>query len=268
MTDFDASERRVWAGRAEAYAVSFGKLCAHPVPQLLDAARVRDGVRVLDVGTGTGTVAAAACARGARVTGVDAEISMVDLAARSVPSAEMHLAELPRLPFSEGLFDAVTANFVLNHVGRPRAALAELRRVVRPGGWIAVTVWAVPAAPGQTLLGRAVQAAGASRPPHLPALAAEDDFARTGAGLTDLLASAGLKDATCEPLLWNHTVGADEWWRGAADSVGTIGQTVLSQPEHVRTEIERHFHRLSSEFTTPEGRLALPHSALLARGRR
>lgn len=268
LTDFDASERRIWAGRAAAYADSFGKVCAHPVPQLLDAARVREGVRVLDVGTGTGTVAAAACARGARVTGVDAEISMVELAARSVPSAEIHLAELPRLPFSEGLFDAVTANFVLNHVGRPEAALAELRRVVRPGGWIAVTIWAVPAAAGQTLLGRAVEAAGASRPSHLPALAPEDDFPRTGAGLTDLLTSAGLKDAVCEPLHWNHIAGAEEWWRGAADGIGTIGRTVLSQPEHVRAEIERHFLRLSAEFSTPEGQLALPHSALLARGRR
>ncbi|MGW8326304.1 class I SAM-dependent methyltransferase [Streptomyces sp. NPDC055897] len=268
MTAFDASERRIWAGRAEAYAHSFGKVCAHPVPRLLDAARVRDGVRLLDVGTGTGTVAAAACARGAGVTGVDAEISMVELAARTVPSAGMHLAVLPQLPFSDGLFDAITANFVLNHVGRPGAALAELRRVVRPGGWIAVTIWAVPAGAGQTLLGRAVQAAGAARPPHLPALADEDDFPRTEDGLAGLLASAGLKDVSCEPLHWDHRAGADEWWSGAADGIGTIGQTVLSQPEHIRAEIQSHYRRLCTEFATAEGDLALPHAALLARGRR
>ncbi|MFI6471104.1 class I SAM-dependent methyltransferase [Streptomyces sp. NPDC050516] len=267
-TAFDASERRIWAGRAEAYAGSFGKLCAHPVPRLLDAARVRAGVRVLDVGTGTGTVAAAACARGARVTGVDAEISMVELAAQAVPAAEMHLAALPQLPFSDGLFDAVTGNFVLNHVGRPRATLAELRRVVRPGGWIAVTIWSVPTAPGQALLGRAVQAAGAARPPHIPALAAEDDFARTETGLAALLTSAGLKDVVCESLQWDHHTEVEEWWGGAVGGVGAIGQTVVSQPDHTLAEIKRHFGLLSAEFAGPAGRLVLPHAALLARARR
>ncbi|MFG2818629.1 hypothetical protein ACGFX4_04280 [Kitasatospora sp. NPDC048365] len=52
-TAFDAYERRTWAGRAEAYAGSFARLCAHPVPQLLDAAAVGDGTRLLDVGTGS-----------------------------------------------------------------------------------------------------------------------------------------------------------------------------------------------------------------------
>ncbi|MGW2815811.1 class I SAM-dependent methyltransferase [Streptomyces sp. NPDC001415] len=267
-TAFDASERRIWAGRAEAYADSFGKLCAHPVPQLLDAARVRAGVRVLDVGTGTGTVAAAACARGARVTGVDAEISMVELAAAAVPSAELHLAALPQLPFSDGMFDAVTGNFVLNHVGRPRAALAELRRVVRPGGWIAVTIWAVPTAPGQALLGRAVQAAGAVRPSHIPALAAEDDFPRTETGLAELLTSVGLKEVACESIQWDHHTDAEEWWSGAADGVSAIGQTVASQPDHTRAEIKRHFDLLCTEFAGPAGHLVLPHTALLARARR
>ncbi|GGT88362.1 class I SAM-dependent methyltransferase [Streptomyces violascens] len=267
-TAFDASERRIWAGRAKAYAGSFGKLCAHPVPRLLDAARVRDGVRVLDVGTGTGAVAAAACARGARVTGVDAEISMVELAAQAVPSAGIHLAVLPQLPFSDGLFDAVTGNFVLNHVGRPRAALAELRRVVRPGGWIAVTIWSVPTAAGQALLGRAVEAAGAVRPSHIPALAAEDDFPRTEAGLAELLTSAGLKDVVCESMQWDHHTEAEEWWGGAAEGVGAIGQTVVSQPDHTLGEIKRHFDLLSAEFAGPSGRLALPHAALLAHARR
>ncbi|MGW4805879.1 hypothetical protein ACWEO5_17345, partial [Kitasatospora sp. NPDC004272] len=73
---FDALERRIWSGRAAAYAASFARLCAHPVPALLDAAAVGPGRAVLDVGTGTGTAAAAACARGARVTAVDAEPSM------------------------------------------------------------------------------------------------------------------------------------------------------------------------------------------------
>ncbi|WP_370088650.1 class I SAM-dependent methyltransferase [Streptacidiphilus sp. MAP12-16] len=265
MTIFDAYERRTWAGRAAAFAGSFAGLCAYPVPQLLDAAEVREGVGVLDVGTGTGTVAAAACERGAKVTAVDAEPSMVELAARAVPSAEVQLAVLPELPFGDGTFDAVVGNFVLNHVGSPRDALAELRRVVRPGGRIALTIWAVPAASGQALLGRAVEAAGVVRPPHLPPLAPEDDFPRDPEGLTGLMASAGLREAACETIRWDHRATAEEWWSGPAASVGFIGQIVVSRPSETRAEIKRHFELLCREFAGADGRLVLPHAALLAR---
>ncbi|MGW5670974.1 SAM-dependent methyltransferase, partial [Micromonospora sp. NPDC003776] len=78
--DYDAHERSRWAGRAEAYQRSFGRLCAYPAEALLDAAAVRAGRRVIDVGTGPGTVAAAALARGAAVLAVDAEPSMLDAA--------------------------------------------------------------------------------------------------------------------------------------------------------------------------------------------
>ncbi|MCT9088837.1 class I SAM-dependent methyltransferase [Streptomyces sp. ASQP_92] len=263
----------MWAGRAQAYASSFAGVCAHPVPRLLDAARVGAGVRVLDVGTGTGTVAEAACARGAGVTGVDAEADMVEWAARAVPSAATHLAVLPQLPFSEGLFDAVTANFVLDHVGRPRAAITELRRVVRPGGRIAVTLWAVPEAAGQTLLGRAVRDAavrdaGLPVPSRSAGPAAEDDFPRTETGLAELLTSAGLRDVACEPVRWEHRVPADAWWAGAVAGLGTVGQIVASRPERTRADIRRHFDLLSTEFAIGGGELALPHAALLAWGRR
>ena len=65
VSEFDEAERRIWAGRAEAFRDSFAKLCAHTAPALLDAVGAGPGVRLLDVGTGSGTVAAAACARGA-----------------------------------------------------------------------------------------------------------------------------------------------------------------------------------------------------------
>ncbi|AXI80867.1 class I SAM-dependent methyltransferase [Peterkaempfera bronchialis] len=266
-TVFDEAERRTWAGRAEAYAAGFAKLCAHPVPLLLDAAGVRQGTRVLDVGTGTGTAAAAACARGAAVAAVDAEPGMVTLAARTAPDAEVRLAALPGLPFPDDAFDAVVGNFVLNHVGRPRAALAELHRVTRPGGRIALTVWAAPAAAGQALLGRAVQAAGATRPAHLPALAPDDDFPRTEQGFADLLRTAGFTDASCRTLAWDHRATPEEWWSGPAAGVATIGQTVVSQQPATIAEIRRHYDLLSAEFTGPDGMLVLPHTALLAHGR-
>ncbi|MFJ8821091.1 class I SAM-dependent methyltransferase [Streptomyces sp. NPDC102467] len=267
QTAFDASERRAWAGRTDAYADSFGKLCAYPVPDLLDAAGVREGVRVLDVGTGTGTAAAAASARGAQVAAVDAEPGMVARAAQAVPGADIRCAGLPRLPFPDASFDAIVGNFVLNHVGQPRAALKELRRLARPEGLIAVTIWPGSPAAGQALLGRAVQAAGVTRPAHLPSLAPEEDFTRDEEGLVALLAEAGLSDAVCTTLSWEHRTTPEEWWSGPAAGVATIGQIVTGQHPEVIARIKQHFESLAVEYTAPGGELVLPHTALLASGR-
>ncbi|MFF8369325.1 class I SAM-dependent methyltransferase [Streptomyces lydicus] len=265
-TPFDDSERRVWAGSAAAYEAGFGRLCAHTVPWLLDAAGVREGTRALDVGTGAGSVAAAAGARGARVTAVDAEPDMARRTRDAVPDARVQIAALPQLPFRDGRFDATLGNFVLNHVGRPRAALAELRRVTRPGGRIAVTIWAAPPAPGQALLGRAVRAAGVQRPTHLPALAPEDDFPRTADGLTGLLRGAGLVRAGCRPLAWDHRTTPEEWWHCPAAGVATIGRIVTSRGPAATERIRRHFTALAAELTDSDGTLVLPHAALLAYG--
>ncbi len=193
---------------------------------------------------------------------------MVELARRAAPEADVRLAALPDLPFADAEFDAVVANFVLNHVGRPKDTLAELRRVVRPGGWIALTIWAAPPAAGQRLIGRAIQAAGAVRPPHLPAgLAAEDDFHRDESGLTGLLEAGHLREAECGTLRWDHRASPEEWWSGPAGGVAFGGQLVRSQTPQVQKEITRHFDALSTEFAAEDGLLSLPHAALLARAR-
>ncbi|WP_282203769.1 class I SAM-dependent methyltransferase [Kitasatospora fiedleri] len=266
-TAFDANERTAWAGHGAVYAASFGRLCARPVERLLDAAGVSARDRVLDVGTGPGTVAAAAVARGALVTAVDAEPSMLALVRRDVPQARSELATLPELPFPEGEFHAVVANFVLNHVGRPLLALAELRRVLRPGGRLALTIWSGSPAPGQTLIPRALQAAGAARPAHLGPLDPADDFDRTPDGLAGLLTSAGLREAHGSTVDFDHATTLDEWWSGPAAGVATIGLTLLAQPPAVREAARRHYERLAEEYRTdpaaPDA-LLLPHRALLA----
>ena len=262
-TAFDAGERRAWAGRAQAYAASFAKLCAYPVPQLLDAAGVGAGVRVLDVGTGSGTVAAAAAERGATVTAVDAQPDMVALTSRAVPAADVQVAVLPRLPFADNDFDAVVGNFVLNHVGTPRAALIELARVTRPGGTIALTIWCAPAGAGAELLGRAVQAAGAARPPYLPPFPPEEDFPRDEKGLTALVSAAGLSVIECRTLTWDHRATAEEWWSGPASGVAYVGQVLANSSTQTVEEIKDYFDRFSAEFLGSDGRLRLPHQALL-----
>jgi len=262
--DFDRHERRMWAGAADAYARSFARLCAGAVPSLLAAAEIGPGVRMLDAGTGPGTVAREAVRLGARVTAVDAEPGMVALAAAAVPEAEVRHAVLPELPFEDGAFDAVVGNFVVNHVEQPAVTLAELRRVVRPGGRIAVTIWHDAGNRAMDLFNRALDAAEAQRPvyPTLPV-----NFARTVEGFAGLLAEAGWSEPACRELVWTHRADPDEWWQGPAGGVANIGLVVTGQPADTFTRIKASYDRLAAEQLGPDGRLELPASALLATGR-
>ncbi|WP_034271769.1 class I SAM-dependent methyltransferase [Actinospica robiniae] len=266
-TDFDAEERRIWAGRAEAFQAGFAKLCAHTACALLDAAAVGPGVRLLDVGTGIGTVAAAACDRGAEVAAVDAEPGMVELARRNAPAADVREGVLPGLPFPAGSFDVVVANFVVNHVGRPAAAVAAMRAATRPGGRVAATIWCAPAGQGHELFDRAAEAAGAQPPASLPRIASEYDFPRTPEGFAGLFTAAGLADVSCETLSWDHLADPEEWWGGAAAGVGMISQKISRQDPDTIKRIKAAYDELTHEFVGPDGRLVLRYHALLAAGR-
>jgi len=265
-TIFDQHERRQWRDRASAYAESFAHLCGHTATALLDAAAVGPRVGVLDVGTGTGTVAALAGARGASVTAVDAEASMVAYAREAAPGVRVIEATLPDLPFDDHTFDAVVANFVLNHVGDPRTAVAELRRVARPGGRVAVTIWPYPQPPLQRLWAEAVDVPGLVRPARAVSLEPALDFPRTADGLSDLLAAAGLSDVTCETVDWEHVTDLDSWWSGPANGVASVGQLVTAQTPEVVDLIRARYVELASAYRRPDGLLALPTSALLASG--
>ncbi|XVV17531.1 class I SAM-dependent methyltransferase [Actinoplanes sp. CA-131856] len=264
--DFDQHERTQWAGRAEAFQGSFAALCAHPAGPLLDAAAVEAGTRVLDAGTGTGTVAALAWARGAHVVAVDAEPSMLELTARRVPAAEIHQAVLPELPFAGGSFDAAVANFVVNHVGDPTAAVRELRRVVRPGGRVAVTIWPHPAPPAQQLWSTIFDAAGVERPADLPRLAPDKDFPRTTEGLSGLLRRAGLAGVTGEILAWIHRTDPESWWSGPANGIGSPGAVIRRQDAGTLGRVREQYDRHTAAHLDRDGRLALPTAALLGAG--
>lgn len=266
-TDFDAYERRLWADRAAIYENTVGKLCAYPASALLDAAGVTAGTRMLDAGTGSGTVAALACARGATVTAVDAESSMVESARRNVPSAEVVRGILPNLPFDEESFDAITANFVINHVGDPRGAVSELRRLARPAARVAVTIWPYPLSPLHAVWEEVLDAADAHPHAAFPKVNPELDFGRTEAGLGGLLRECGLADVKSDVVAWTHRVDPEVWWSGPANGIATIGAIITSQSPDTVERIKTEYDRIVARYRTADGLLALPTSAVLASGR-
>jgi demethylmenaquinone methyltransferase/2-methoxy-6-polyprenyl-1,4-benzoquinol methylase len=100
---------------------------------------VRPGDRVLDAACGTGDLAIADRAAGAlSVTGLDFSARMLARARRKAPSLEWVEGDLVALPFADDSFDAATIGFGIRNVPELERGLAELRRVLRPGGRLAV----------------------------------------------------------------------------------------------------------------------------------
>jgi demethylmenaquinone methyltransferase / 2-methoxy-6-polyprenyl-1,4-benzoquinol methylase len=100
---------------------------------------VRPGDRVLDAACGTGDLAIADRAAGAlTVTGLDFSERMLARARRKAPTLEWVVGDLLELPFEAGTFDAATVGFGIRNVSDLERGLAELRRVLRPGGRLAV----------------------------------------------------------------------------------------------------------------------------------
>jgi SAM-dependent methyltransferase len=109
---------------------------SNPVPWFdFVRARLGPGDAVLEVGAGTGALWSGA-QRPARLVLTDASPTMC--ATQRAAGFVTALARGERLPFADGSFDGAVANHVLYHLPDPRAGLAELRRVVRAGGWVAV----------------------------------------------------------------------------------------------------------------------------------
>lgn len=105
----------------------------------------QDAGHVLDVATGTGLVAAELLRRGFRVTALDQSAEMLEVARRRFgDTVELVEASAERLPFEDEHFDHLTFTYLLRYVDDPGATLAELARVVRPGGVLASLEFAIP----------------------------------------------------------------------------------------------------------------------------
>ncbi len=264
---FDRFERTGWSGRADAYCSGFGRVTSHLVEPLLDAAGVGPGSRVLDAGCGPGPVAAAALRRGAKVTAVDASPEMAALAGRNHPGLDVRIALLDELPFADGEFNAVVGNFVINHLGDPTAGLAEIRRVLAPGGRLALTAWEKEAMRATALFGEAVAESGVPRPADVPAagpfLAGAEGPDRPAAFFR-LLSGAGFTAPDVETVRWLHRVDPAQWWTDVVTGTPLTGAVISRLDPEGQRAVRRIYDRKVAAHAVGDGFVALPAVALLA----
>lgn len=141
--DFAGLERNGWAeeSTATAYAKDFARASEMAVPALVVESGAASGKTALDLCCGHGIVTGGLLSVGADATGCDFSPAMLKMARAAVPDATFIEGDAMALPFEDASFDAVTIGFGMPHVPDPPAAMVEARRVLKPGGRLAFSVW-------------------------------------------------------------------------------------------------------------------------------
>jgi SAM-dependent methyltransferase len=196
-----AVEGRLWSARANDWAAYLeGQF--EPLYQAVIAELDPAGRSILDVGCGAGRFLAIAAAAGAAVTGLDAAPSLLAIARRRVPDAPLSQGDVESLPFDDDSFDAVTGFNSFQYATSPRHALAEARRVVRPGGRVVVAVWGAPERTEASGYLAALRAQLPPPPPGTPGPIALSDEERLATFAREAgLSPAGFR-AVAVPWLW------------------------------------------------------------------
>jgi len=140
FVQFKQSQKQGWAHFSPLEALTIPQ-----APRLVRHAKVRSGDRVLDVGCGTGVVAITAAKQGAHVAGIDLTPELLERARQNSNISEVTIdwreGDAENLPFDAGSFDVVVSQFGHIFAPRPEVAVAEMLRVLKPGGTIAFSTW-------------------------------------------------------------------------------------------------------------------------------
>jgi SAM-dependent methyltransferase len=165
FVQFKAMQRAAWA--------EFGPMAIFttaPAARLVRFAGIQPGMRVLDVGCGTGVTSVTAARVGAKVTGSDLTPELLEQARENAAiagvEAEWREADVEKLPFADAHYDVVMSQFGHMFAPRPDVAIAEMLRVLKPGGTIAFSTW-----PPDQFVGRMFVLTARYSPPPPPGVA-------------------------------------------------------------------------------------------------
>jgi SAM-dependent methyltransferase len=234
-----------------AYDSFMGRFSRRLAPAFADFAGAREGQRVVDVGAGTGALTAELVRRGAE-TAAAAEPSAAFVAALRdrFPGVDVQEAGAEELPWADESFDAALAQLVVSFMRDAPAGLAEMRRVVRPGGTVAVCMWDRDGMEMLAAIDRTRDALGVER--ALGPYRTRDEIAAlVGVGAeVELLAIEA------------SYVDFEDFWSALAGGAGPAGAWAASLDDEQRAPARAELYRQLDE---PEGPFTLTGRAWAAR---
>lgn len=266
-----ATYRHFPGSAAEAYERFFVPAIATPVSAgLLDRAALRTGERVLDVACGTGAItrlAARAVGPTGSVVGVDLAPDMIEVAestpAPGGPRIEWHEADAEALPLPDAHFDVVVCQMGLMFMHDPAGAVAEMYRVLRPGGRVVVNTPG-PIQPPFVEMERAI---GAHVDPHLGGFVSAVFAMHDPAVVRAILAAAGFETSETAEYSVPLELPAPAEFLWQYISLTPMAPLVAGAPPEARAAMEAHMST-SLASSTVDGRLCFTQPMVMASGHR
>jgi SAM-dependent methyltransferase len=271
-----AGQRQAWNAVARAWDAGYDWYARsiQPLTDWFCLMAARPGARILDLACGTGHPALPLAERvgsSGRVVATDIAPAMADATRRRAGEAgigNMEVLEMDasELRFGDRSFDAVTCACGLMFCPDPLKVALEMRRVLVPGGLVAIAVWDEPQK--NPFFSIAATAIGTALPAPPPDPSAPGPFRLSVPGeLERVLRAGGFVELGIEPLPMLFTLAsADEYWRIFTQFAAGVAERLagLAETERVRA---RHALRAAAEPFMERGELRLPATALCAWGR-
>ena len=243
-TQLTEAEAKMFAASA-GYERFMGRWSRLLAPRYIAFAGVKNGDRVLDVGTGTGSLAAAVEANmpASQIVGVDPSEGFIAYAQKNAKSTRVHyeVGDAQALKFKDASFDSTLALLVMNFVPDHNKAITEMRRVTRPQGIISACVWDYDQ--GMQMLRFFWDEAIALDPAIEPKDERHMKLSHQGQ-LGDLWKKAGLINVKEEPLVIDQAYSSfNDYWEPFTKGAGPGGAYVVSLPEDRRRQLEARMRK-------------------------
>jgi SAM-dependent methyltransferase len=252
----------MFQGSGDAYDRFIGRYGPALGRAMLEAAGVRPGMCVLDVGCGTGALAAQAArlVGGANVAAVDPSEPFAGACRARVPEADVRIAQAESLPFDDATFDVVLSQLVVNFMSDAPKGVGEMTRVAKPGGVVGACVWDYA---GEMTLLRAFWDSARALDGKAPDEGAFMRYASAGE-LEALWSQVGLEDVRTSALdVEAEYASFDDLWAPFRAGIGPAGAYTASLDRKRQAALRMRFRDALGD---PAGSFTLTARAWFVRG--